>query len=123
MKRVITLLVPAFLLSFGLAHAQQPQFMNCDAWMRTLSGDDGATGKAFYLAGFSDGVGTMAALSAAGNEQHSKELVRSVWPAGLNIAQMKALIDEYCERPENKGLTILESVVKVNREINERRSR
>ena len=122
MKRVITLLVPAFLLSFGLAHAQQPQFMNCDTWMRTLSGDNGATVKNFYLAGFSDGVGTMAGLSA-GNEQGAKELLRNVWAAGLNTAQMRALIDEYCERPENKHLTIMQSVVRITREINERRSR
>ena len=58
MKRSIGFLILGSLLSFGLIHAQQPQFMNCDAWIRTLSGGDGATAKAFYLAGFSDGVGT-----------------------------------------------------------------
>jgi hypothetical protein len=122
MKRVITLLVAAFLLSFGLAHAQHPQSMNCAAWMETLGGSDGSTAKNFYLAGLSDGVAVAAVVNSA-NEQRRLEVIRSVWPAGLNIARMRALLDEYCERPETKGLTIMESVVKINREINQRRSR
>jgi len=122
MKRSIGFLILGVLLSFSLVNAQQPQLMSCAAWTGTLSGSDGVTAKNFYLAGFSDGVGVMAAVNVA-NEQRRIEVVRNVWAAGLNAAQMRALVDEYCERPENKGLAIMESVVRITREIEERRSR
>ena len=112
------------MLSFSLVHAQQPEFMNCAAWTGTLSGSDGVTAKNFYLAGFSDGlvIGVTAGLNPA-TEQQRKEVLKSVWLVGLSAAQRRVLVDESCARPENKGLTIMESVVRITRDIEERRLR
>jgi hypothetical protein len=124
MKRSIGFLILGVLLSFSLVHAQQPQFVNCAVWTGTLSGGDGVTAKNFYLAGFSDGLGTgvAAALNPA-TEQRRKEVLKSVWLVGVSAAQMRVLIDEYCGRPQNKGLSIIESVVNITREIEDQRSR
>ena len=117
MKRSIGFLILGGLLSFGLIHAQQPQFLNCATWTGTLTGGDGVTAKSFYLSGFLDGVGAMAATLT---EQRRIEVIGYVWAAGLNVAQMGALIDEFCERPGNKDLSILGAVVSITREIKQR---
>lgn len=119
MKWSITIWITVVLLSSGLVHAQQPQrLMNCADWTEIWAGEVGVVAKTFYLSGFLHGATAMAALSEA-NEQRRVELVtKNVWAAGLNHAQMLALVNEYCGRPENKSLTIMESVVKITRQIN-----
>jgi hypothetical protein len=114
MKRSIGFLILGVLLSFGLIHAQQPSHLNCTTW----TGISSAV-RTFYVSGFLDGVGAMAATLTA-SEERRRELIYSVWAAGLNVGQMTALIDEFCERPGNKDLPIVGSVMSISREIKQR---
>jgi hypothetical protein len=114
MKRSIGFLILGGVLSFSLIHAQQSPFLNCTTWTGISS-----MAKTFYVSGFLEGVGAMATTFTA-SEERRIEVMGSVWAAGLNVGQMRALIDEFCERPGNKDLLIGASVISITREIKQR---
>lgn len=106
----------------GNANAQS---MTCKVWanmfdsMSRISAEERGIIKTLYVSGFSDGVGSAVAYNIPSSQ--TQNAIAKTWPLGLSIAQVVALLDEYCNRPGTSNTRTLEAIHHIAREIEDRR--
>jgi hypothetical protein len=113
------------LISFPVKAQQPPPLLDCAFWddfgkTSPIRQEDRALVRMLYILGVSDGI-SMGLLATGMPEAQALQSRNKAWPAGLSAERVRALVDQYCEKPENQSKSVIEAIYSLTKEINDRR--